>query len=163
MSEFINNLFSWIRPPNPSVLLEIVHNSDPTVMERVGEYIVDVRSWYTKMTTCSVLSVCFGIWAASPVGFARVSDVRAQIQEVLEPLSVQVHKLSTSTELLTGAVYRQLSSQASEQICRLVLRLNKEENFDERRRLRTEIDVTQEVYRQYSITKSDYPEARCGG
>lgn len=165
MVEVIKALFGWFKPPNPTVLLDLAHSVDQKLVDRISEYVMNVRSWYFRVTTLSVCSIVFGIWALSPIGFARSDEVKTQvttqIASNLKPISETLSKLSTSNQSLTQAVHSQLAISTSVQICRLFVRLRNEKSFEEKNRIRIELDSAQVTYRQYSTTGMDYPVSRC--
>lgn len=164
MSSESRDWLTWLLPPDPSPLAELVGPENPDLHTRLIEYFRELRAWYWKMSTVTMAFMIFIVWAFSGYGFARADGIKPSVDEAVQPIQKQIEDLrvavaglKASTDQVVNELYELRATSVADQIRRLIARRCKEVDPAERGRLRDEIDYAQVRYEQYAHRKYDEP------
>lgn len=138
-------LVGFFVPPDPSVN-DWIPAGHPDLTARAERSLKELKVWYWKVSGTIFVLAGVAVYTLFFSDFARAADVK---------------QLADSQKMLAQAVNDQLAIATADNICRLVVRQSKETNFDEKTRLRRDIDELQRRYREYSGVNEYYPEQRC--
>ena len=152
-------------PPDPAVT-DVVPAGDPDLLKRAEKVFRELHMWRLKVSGAIFVCFCFAIWVVFGSSYANEEAVEAKIKKAtvtvdskIETMSKQMEEISTGQKKLASVINEQLAVAAADKICTMLAQLVLTSNYNDRRRLRSDIDEMQRRYKSYE--GNYYPEDRC--
>ncbi len=175
MWEAAEKLWAFIGPPEVEIS-DIMETSDVDKIKKMNLLSRALWFWRLKVSLLTFLSLAYIAWSFTSFGVVRAGDlqgkvdaaVQASVKKAVSELQTEQTQIKADVadikaqNAITAPMLREIvRTSIATNICRIIVRRNKEGSSAERASLRTDADVEQEKYK--AIAGEYYPESRCGG